>query len=158
MGLKKTAAEQRCDEIVAFISDYVLRNGYSPTFREVGEAVGLHSPSSISNTSTGLPKKGACSSMNPDRAPSPPSTGATTSKRYPGVFVWKWPTEANYTWIAICKSPGQRRSACALTGYWTPSPCGARSDRSLAVRQAVIEGIECYAGRRSYVWSLLCSG
>ena len=28
MGLKKTAAEQRCDEIVAFISDYVLRNGY----------------------------------------------------------------------------------------------------------------------------------
>ena len=35
MGLKKTAAEQRCDEIVAFISDYVLRNGYSPTFREV---------------------------------------------------------------------------------------------------------------------------
>ena len=48
MGLKKTAAEQRCDEIVAFISDYVLRNGYSPTFREVGEAVGLHSPSSIS--------------------------------------------------------------------------------------------------------------
>ena len=48
MGLKKTAAEQRCDEIVAFISDYVLRNGYSPAFREVGEAVGLHSPSSIS--------------------------------------------------------------------------------------------------------------
>lgn len=58
MGLKKTAAEQRCDEIVAFISNYVSRNGYSPAFREVGEAVGLHSPSSVSKYLHRLAKEG----------------------------------------------------------------------------------------------------
>ena len=157
MGLKKTAAEQRCDEIVAFISNYVSRNGYSPAFREVGEAVGLHSPSSVSKYLHRLAKEGRIFSMNPGRALSPPSTGATTSKRYPGAFVWRWPTAANYTWIASCKSPGQHRSTCLLTGYWMPSPCGARSGRLLAVRQAVNECIECYAWRQAYVWSLLCS-
>ena len=38
------------------------------------------------------------------------------------------------------QKPKAASVACALTGYWTPSPRGARSDRSLAVRQAAIEG------------------
>ena len=48
MGQKRFACEQRCNEVYAFITDYVARNGYSPTFREVGEAVGIRSSSTIS--------------------------------------------------------------------------------------------------------------
>jgi len=48
VGQKRFACEQRCNEVYAFITDYVARNGYSPTFREVGEAVGIRSSSTIS--------------------------------------------------------------------------------------------------------------
>lgn len=48
MGQKRCAPEQRCNEVYAFITEYVARNGYSPTFREVGDAVGIRSPATIS--------------------------------------------------------------------------------------------------------------
>ena len=48
MGQKRCAPEQRCNEVYAFIMEYVARNGYSPTFREVGDAVGIRSPATIS--------------------------------------------------------------------------------------------------------------
>lgn len=35
-------------EVYIFITQYVARNGYSPTFREVGDAVGIRSASTIS--------------------------------------------------------------------------------------------------------------
>jgi repressor LexA len=34
-------------EILQFIEDFARRNGYGPTHREIGEAVGLASPSSV---------------------------------------------------------------------------------------------------------------
>lgn len=36
-------------KIVKFIEKYVKANGFSPTFREIGDAVGLASTSSVSN-------------------------------------------------------------------------------------------------------------
>ena len=48
MGYKRSTSDKRCEQVYAFITEYVARNGYSPTFREVGEAVGLRSASTIS--------------------------------------------------------------------------------------------------------------
>lgn len=48
MSKKKGMTEKRCDEIYAYITEYVAQNGYSPTFREVGMAIGLRSPATIS--------------------------------------------------------------------------------------------------------------
>ena len=48
MGQKRCASEKRCNEVYAFITEYVARNGYSPTFREVGDAIGIRSSSTIS--------------------------------------------------------------------------------------------------------------
>lgn len=48
MVYKRSTSDKRCDEVFAFITEYVARNGYSPTFREVGKAVGIRSASTIS--------------------------------------------------------------------------------------------------------------
>ena len=48
MVYKRSTSDKRCDEVFAYITEYVARNGYSPTFREVGEAVGIRSSSTIS--------------------------------------------------------------------------------------------------------------
>ena len=44
-----TATWVGCEEIYAYITEYVVENGYSPTFREVGKAVGLRSSSTVSH-------------------------------------------------------------------------------------------------------------
>mgnify|MGYP000794812258 FL=1 len=110
MGLKKTAAEQRCDEIVAFISDYVLRNGYSPTFREVGEAVGLHSPSSISKYLHRLAEEGRVFFDE-----SRPRTISTVDRRddietISRRICLEMADGGKLYMDSICKSPRQRRS------------------------------------------------
>lgn len=61
MAQKRSAAEQRCKEMMAFVGGYVSRNGYSPTFREIGEAVGLHSAASVSRYSHRLAQEGRIS-------------------------------------------------------------------------------------------------
>ena len=48
MGQKRVTSDKRCDEVYTFITEYITRNGYSPTFREVGDALGLRSSSTIS--------------------------------------------------------------------------------------------------------------
>ena len=48
MTYTRRSSDQRCEEICAYITEYVAQNGHSPTFREVGEAVGLHSPATVS--------------------------------------------------------------------------------------------------------------
>ena len=48
MGQKRNTSDKRCDEVYTFIMEYITRNGYSPTFREVGDALGLRSSSTIS--------------------------------------------------------------------------------------------------------------
>jgi repressor LexA len=42
-----TAPTGRQAEILAFIEDHVERNGYPPTVREIGQGVGLASPSTV---------------------------------------------------------------------------------------------------------------
>ena len=44
----RRSSDQRCEEICAYITEYVVQNGHSPTFREVGSAVGLRSFSTVS--------------------------------------------------------------------------------------------------------------
>lgn len=48
MVRKRRASDKRCNEIFAFITEYASQNGYSPTFREIGEALGIRSASTIS--------------------------------------------------------------------------------------------------------------
>lgn len=48
MSNKRSMSDKRCDEIYAYITEYIAQNGYSPTFREVGKAIGLRSPATIS--------------------------------------------------------------------------------------------------------------
>ena len=45
----RRSSGQRCEEIYAYITEYVVENGYSPTFREVGKAVGLRASSTVSH-------------------------------------------------------------------------------------------------------------
>jgi repressor LexA len=49
---------ERQRKIVQAIEDSVRRNGYSPSLREIGEAAGLASPSSVSHQLGRLEKKG----------------------------------------------------------------------------------------------------
>ena len=48
MVYTRRPSDQRCEEIYAYITEYVAENGHSPTFREVGNAVGLRSSSTVS--------------------------------------------------------------------------------------------------------------
>ena len=35
------------EQIVTFISDYIERHGYSPSFRDIGKAADIRSPSTV---------------------------------------------------------------------------------------------------------------
>jgi repressor LexA len=53
-----SALPRRQQEILATIRDWVVRHGYSPSTREIGDAVGLRSSSSVSKHLTSLEEKG----------------------------------------------------------------------------------------------------
>jgi repressor LexA len=53
-----TSTTQRQQRILAFISTTVRKRGYPPTVREIGEAVGLTSSSSVHAQLTNLERKG----------------------------------------------------------------------------------------------------
>lgn len=122
MARKRSAAEQRCKEIMAFVGGYVSRNGNSPTFREIGEAVGLHCAASVSRYIHRLAQEGRISID--ESKPRTISTAARLNdvETVPGAFACSWPTAAKSTWTAICKSPGRLPSPYPLMGYWTPKP------------------------------------
>lgn len=42
-------SEEKKKRILEFIDTYVRKNGYSPSYREIAEAVGIKSPSTVSN-------------------------------------------------------------------------------------------------------------
>ncbi len=48
----------RQSEILAYIKKYIANNGYPPTVREIGKAVGLSSPATIHSHLTNLEAKG----------------------------------------------------------------------------------------------------
>jgi repressor LexA len=72
--------------IVEVIDDSVRRNGYAPSMREIGEAVGLASTSSVSYQLSVLEKAGYLSreARRPRtaalRAPAPPATGYAVTR------------------------------------------------------------------------------
>jgi repressor LexA len=70
----------RQERILTVIRDSVERRGYPPSVREIGEAVGLASPSSVAHQLTTLQKKGYLR-RDPNRPRAvdvrPPDTGAT---------------------------------------------------------------------------------
>ena len=56
--LDASSLPQRQQRILAAIRDWVVRHGYSPSTREIGEAVGLRSSSSVSKHVASLEEKG----------------------------------------------------------------------------------------------------
>ena len=56
--LDASALPERQQRILVTIRDWVVRHGYSPSSREIGEAVGLRSSSSVSKHLTALEDKG----------------------------------------------------------------------------------------------------
>jgi repressor LexA len=56
--LDTSALPQRQQHILLTIRDWVVRHGYSPSTREIGDAVGLRSSSSVSKHLTSLEEKG----------------------------------------------------------------------------------------------------
>src|SRR5574344_3089553 len=48
----------KAEKIVAFVNAFVAENGYSPSVREIGEAVGLRSTASVSYHLQALQEKG----------------------------------------------------------------------------------------------------
>ncbi|MFD0471221.1 LexA family protein [Nonomuraea thailandensis] len=53
-----SALPQRQQRILATIRDWVARHGYPPSTRELGRAVGLRSPSSVSKHLRSLEERG----------------------------------------------------------------------------------------------------
>ena len=61
---RKTAGQQKRDEILEVIVKYMLENGFSPTIRDIGEAVGLKSTASVYNHLEKLKNEGRLSFRN----------------------------------------------------------------------------------------------
>jgi repressor LexA len=56
--LNAASLPERQQKILVAIRDWVVRHGYSPSTRQIGEAVGLRSPSTVSRHLTSLEEKG----------------------------------------------------------------------------------------------------
>ena len=69
----------RQQEIWDFLVDYVERHGYPPTVREIGDAVGLASPSTVQRTSRTSSGPASFAAIRPSRARSSCRGAAATS-------------------------------------------------------------------------------
>lgn len=58
MKTKKTKLPERQAKMLAFLGDYINANGYPPTVREIGEALGIPSTSLVSYYLKGLEERG----------------------------------------------------------------------------------------------------
>jgi repressor LexA len=56
--LNASSLPERQQKILVAIRDWVVKHGYSPSTRQIGEAVGLRSPSTVSRHLTSLEDKG----------------------------------------------------------------------------------------------------
>jgi repressor LexA len=56
--LNAASLPERQQKILVAIRDWVVKHGYSPSTRQIGEAVGLRSPSTVSKHLTSLEEKG----------------------------------------------------------------------------------------------------
>ena len=84
-------------KVLRVVEDFVQRRGYSPSLREIGEAAGLASPSSVSHQLSALQRKGYLS-----RGARQPRTAVVRSPRYPAV------PETARGLVA----PGSQKAAC----------------------------------------------
>ena len=66
----------RQQEIWQFLAEYVDAHGYPPTVREIGDAVGLASPSTVHAHLANLERAGLLGAIRRSRAPSSSSAGA----------------------------------------------------------------------------------
>ena len=55
--------------ILEFIAEQIRERGYPPSVREIGEAVGLTSPSTVHTHLKVLQREGTCSGTRPSRGP-----------------------------------------------------------------------------------------
>lgn len=55
----------KADKILAFVNDFVRENGYAPSVREIGKAVGLRSTASVNYHLQALQEKGLLRSAGP---------------------------------------------------------------------------------------------
>src|SRR5256885_14943657 len=71
-------------EILSFISEHVTEKGYPPSVREIGEAVGLSSPSTVHAHPRPLPDRGYLRTDPPKprtiEPPPEPRSGAPTQR------------------------------------------------------------------------------
>jgi len=91
----------RQDEILAFIAHHIAENGYSPTVREIGKAVGLKSSSTVSGHIERLEDKGLIKHVpksarsivivdQPDKVPELPEIEVLKlHKGTPSVIKWQ---------------------------------------------------------------------
>ena len=63
--LDASTLPQRQHRILVAIRDWVVRYGYSPSTREIGDAVGLRSTSSVSKHLASLEERGSCGAAAP---------------------------------------------------------------------------------------------
>ena len=61
---RKAAGQKKRDEIIEMIVSYMLENGFSPTIRDIGDAVGLKSTASVYNHLEKLKEEGRLSFKN----------------------------------------------------------------------------------------------
>src|SRR5688500_7264922 len=89
--LDTSSLPPRQQRILVAIRDWVLRYGYAPSTREIGEVVGLRSPSSVSQHLASLEEQASCAAARPwpgrstsarscaARRPTPPRTPRSPS-------------------------------------------------------------------------------
>jgi hypothetical protein len=77
-GVSDETLTDRQREILEFIVTEQRQRGYPPSVREIGEAVGLTSPSTVHTHLATLQKRGCSAATPPSRAP---SRCATTRRR-----------------------------------------------------------------------------
>ena len=79
------------EEILKFVNEFVQENGYSPSVREIGEAVGLRSTASVSYHLQALQAKGflggaqACSGRRRTPRPDTGGRGGNCRAAHPGA-------------------------------------------------------------------------
>ena len=78
----------KAEKIVEFVNAFIAENGYSPSVREIGEAVGLRSTASVSYHLQALQEKGVF------QAPAgPPSPGRACDPWPPGPEIRPFPAK-----------------------------------------------------------------
>ena len=58
---------KRQKEIFDYIRRYLRKYGYPPTVREIGNALGLHSPSTVHAHPRSWSRSGCCAAIRPSR-------------------------------------------------------------------------------------------